>query len=151
MLDYRDSRESFERATTVDIFLCAISASTKGKIFRGFSQMVMKIDKPASECTLHEIRRLKESLARDSYIHPYSVFIEESMAECSVVVVLRISPGCVVWMGIAVTPDFMQAHHLTKVSIDGRDITYYQDRKYLVCWMSVSGEYLCTCMYVYIP
>ena len=134
MLEYRDSLENFEIATTVDIFRCTISAPPEENIFQAFSQMALTIKKAPAECTLHKIRELKESLTRDAYIHPYSVFIEESsMAEHSVLVVLRIPPSCVVWVGMAMTPDFMQAHHLTDVSIDGKDITFYRDRKYLVC------------------
>ena len=133
MLDYRDSLESFERTTTVDIFLCAISASPEGNVFQAFSRMTSTIKKTPAECTLHNIREFKISLARDADLHPYAVFIEERMVEHSVQVVLRIPPSCVVWVGVAMTPDFMQAHHLTKVSIDGMDIKYYQSRKYLVC------------------
>ena len=133
MLDYRDSLESFEKTTSVDIFLCAVSTHQEGAVYKAFSRMVAKINKPASKCSLHEIRQLNESLARDAYIHPYSVFIE-SVAESSVLVVLRIPQSCVVWVGVAMTPDFMQAHHLTDVSIDGKDITFYQDKDYLVCY-----------------
>ena len=132
MLDYRDSLESFEKATNIDIFLCAVSTHQEGAVYKAFSRMVAKINKPASKCSLYEIRQLKESLARDSYIHSYSVFIDEGMAESSVLVVLRIPPSCVVWVGVAMTPDFMQAHHLTDVSIDGKDITFYQDKERLV-------------------
>ena len=132
MQKYCDSFESFEKATTVDIFLCAISANPEGEVYQVFSRMVMTIDKPASECTLHEVRQLKESLAESTDIHSYSAYIE-CMITSSVLVVLRIPPSCVVWVGVAMTPDFMQAHHLTEVSINGIDIKHYQSREYLVC------------------
>ena len=131
MLDYRDSFKNFEMTTMIDIFLCAISASQEGEIHRAFSQMVMTIDKPASECTLHEIRQLTESLVENADVHSYSAYIE-SVATGSVLVVLRIPQSCVVWVGMAMTPDFMYNHHLREASIDGEDITYYQDREYLV-------------------
>ena len=140
MLDYRDSLESFERTTTVDIFLCAISAPPEGNIFQAFSQMALTIKKTPAECTLHKIRELKESLARDAYIHPYTVFIDERMVQKSVLVVLRIPPSCVVWVGMTMTPDFMKAHHLTDVSIDGKDITFYRNRQYLVCYLSAQSK-----------
>ena len=134
MQKYCDSFETFEEATTVDIYLCAISASPESKVYRAFSRMVMTIDKPASECTLHEVRQLKELLAESTDIHSYCAYIKCTTTS-SVLVVLRIPLSCVVWVGVgvAVTPDLMQAHHLTDVSIDGRDITYYQDKEYLVC------------------
>ena len=134
MLDYRDSLESFEKATNIDIFLCTVSTHQEGAVYQAFSRMVARINKPASKCSLYEVRQLKESLARDSYVHPYSVFIDEGMAESSVLVVLRIPPSCVVWVGVAITPDFMRAHHLTAASIDGEDITFYQDKERLVCY-----------------
>ena len=130
MLDYRDSFQRFEVNTTIDIFLAAISASPV--MCEAFSRMAARINKSTNECTLHEVRQVKEAIANTASLHSYSVYIE-SVAESSVLVVLRIPPSCVVWVGMAVTPDFMQAHHLTDVSIDGEDITFYQSRKYLVC------------------
>ena len=130
MLDYRDSFQSFEIDTTINIFLAAISASPE--MCEAFSRMAARIDKSANECTLHEVRQVKEAIANTASLHTYSVYIE-SVAESSVLVVLRIPLSCVEWVGVAMTPDFMQAHHLTEVSIDGRDITFYQSREYLVC------------------
>ena len=132
MQKYHNSFECFEEATTVDIFLAAISASPESEVYRAFSKMIMTIDKPASGCTLHEVRQLKESLCESADIHSYSAYIE-CMITNSVLVVLRIPPSCVVWVGVAMTHDFMRAHHLTDVSIDREDITFYRDRKYLVC------------------
>ena len=135
MQKYRDSFNSFEEVTTVDIYLCAISVHPKSDVYLAFSKMIMTIDKPACECTLREIRQLRESLAESADIHSYSAYIE-CMTTNSVLVVLRIPPSCVMWVGVAMTPDFMKAHHLTDVSIDGKDITFYQEKEYLVCyWM----------------
>ena len=55
MLSYRDSLEKFEMATTVDVYLCAISAHPESKLFKGFAKMVLKINKSIYVCTLHEI------------------------------------------------------------------------------------------------
>ena len=132
MRKYRDSFDSFEEVTTVDIYLCAISVHPKSDVYQAFSKMVMTIDKPACECTLREIRQLRESLAESADIHSYSAYVE-CMTTNSVLVVLRIPPSCVVWVGMAMTPDFMQAHNLTDVSIDGKDVTFYQDKDNLVC------------------
>ena len=136
MLDYRDSFASFEMVTTIDVYLCAISACPE--MCEAFSRMATKIKKPANECTLHEIRQLKEAIAKAASLHSYSVYIE-SVAESSVMVVLRIPPSCVVWVGTAMTPDFMEAHHLTEISIDERDIRFYQDKEYLVCMIGSEG------------
>ena len=73
MLYYRDLLMRFEMVTTVEIYLRAISAGRK--IIEAFSRMLMKIDKPASVCTLHEIRMLKEDLAKEASLHSYGMYI----------------------------------------------------------------------------
>ena len=134
MLDYRDSFQSFEINTTIDIYLAAISACPE--MYKAFSEMATKINKPGNECTLYDVRQVKEAIAKAASLHSYSVYIDR-VAKSSVLVVLRIPQSCVVWVGVAMTPEFMKAHHLMEVSIDGKDITFYQSRKYLVCYISV--------------
>ena len=73
---YRDSITSFEKATTVDVYLCAISARPGGEISQGFIRMTMKINKPPSECTLYEIRVLKESIEEEATLESYAMYIE---------------------------------------------------------------------------
>ena len=122
MEEYCQSLERFEMATPVNIYLVAISASPT--ISEAFSRMAMKMNKPVSECTLHEIRKLKESLTEKAFLHSYSVYID-TIAESSVLVVLRFPPDCIGWVLAAVTPDFMDTHHLTEVSVDGEYLTLY--------------------------
>ena len=122
MQEYCVSLERFEMATPVNVYLIAISASPA--ISEAFSRMAMKMNKPASECTLHEIRKLKESLTEKAFLHSYSVYID-TIAESSVLVVLRFPPDCIGWVLAAVTPDFMDTHHLTEVSVDGQHLTLY--------------------------
>ena len=123
MEDYCQSLERFEIATPVNVYLIAISASPA--ISEAFSRMAMKMNKPVSECTLHEIRKLKESLTEKAFLHPYSVYID-TIAESSVLVVLRFPPDCIGWVLAALTPDFVETHHLTEVSVDGKYLTLYQ-------------------------
>ena len=128
MLTYRDSLTSFEKSTTVDVYLCAISARPGGEIRKGFIRMTMKINKPPSECSLHEIRELKESIEERASIESYAMYIE-SPGEGSVHVGLLIHEG-VILMAAAVlyTTDFRQANHLTEVIIEGRDVREYMVR-----------------------
>ena len=126
MLDYRKSFQSFEMATTVDVYLCAISARPElGEICEGFVRMAVIINKSASECTLYEIRQLNEDIAKNSSLEPFSIYTASVTMNC-VRVVLGIHPECVESVVMTMTPDFQQTHHLTEVSIDGRDITLYQ-------------------------
>ena len=130
MLVYRDSFVKFEKATTIDIYLLAISA--RCKILKAFSQMAMKINKPTSVCTLYDIRVLKEELAETAALHSYCMYIE-SVDESSVRVVLRFPPSCIRWLVTALTPDFQHTHHLTEVSVDGECLFQEGDREELVC------------------
>ena len=124
MLDYRESFRSFEMSTTIDVYLCAISARPElGEICEGFIRMAMKINKPPSECTLYEIRQLNEEIAKNSSLEPFSIYTAGIATNC-VRVVLGIHPECVESVVESMTPDFHQTHHLTEVSIDGRDITF---------------------------
>ena len=130
MQDYCQSLERFEMVTPVNIYLVAISASPA--ISEAFSRMAMKMNKPVSECTLHEIRKLKESLTEKAFLHSYSVYID-TIAESSVLVVLRFPPDCIGWVLAALTPDFMDTHQLTEVSVDGKYLTKSQENEELVC------------------
>ena len=125
MLSYRDSLEKFEMATTVDVYLCAISAHPKSKIFKGFAQMVLKINKSIYVCTLHEIRQLKEAIASNASLHSYSAYIENP-EEGSVSVGLCFPRGCGWWVACVMTAEFRETHHLTEVTIDGYDITSHE-------------------------
>ena len=58
MQEYCESLERFEIATTVDVYLEAISAGII--LSEEFTKMTVKINKPMSECTLHEVRKLTE-------------------------------------------------------------------------------------------
>ena len=104
MLSYHDSLTAFEQTTTVDVYLCAISARPDGAISAGFVKMTMKMNKAPSECTLHEIRELKESIDEEASLESYAVYIL-SPVEGSVCVGLCI-PERVGWMvGVVLTPD----------------------------------------------
>ena len=120
MINYQDSLEKFEMATTVDVYLCAISAHPEGRICEEFTRMVMKINKPASECTLYEIRRLKEFIAENASVHSYCVYTD-SMGISSVLLALRIHPACIDAVIGAMTCDFIDTHRLTSVAVTLND------------------------------
>ena len=116
MLNYRDSLTAFEKATTVDVYLNAISAQPDGAISAGFIKMTMKMNKPSSECTLHDIRELKESIEEQACLESYVMYIE-SPGEGSVCVGMCVHER-VGWMvGVVLTPDFKQKHLLSEVTV----------------------------------
>ena len=116
MTGYRDSLVAFEKSTTVDVYLCAISARPGGKVSEGFIRMTMKINKPPSECSLYEIREFKGYIEETASLESYAMYIE-TPGEGSVRVGLRVHEK-VVWMvGVAFTPSFRQMHLLTDVAV----------------------------------
>ena len=119
MREYCEFLERFEKATTVDVFLMAISA--RASLSLAFTRMTVKINKPPSVCTLHEIRMFKEDLTEGASLHSYGMYIE-SVSESSVLVVLRFPPSCVGWILAAMTPDFMTTHLLTDVVVDEKQL-----------------------------
>ena len=76
MQEYCESLEKFEKETAVDIYLKALEASDILK-----TKMTVKINKPASKCTLHEIRKLKEAITERASLQSYSMYIEEESVD----------------------------------------------------------------------
>ena len=120
MQEYCKMLEGFEKATTVDIYVSAISACKK--LVVAFSEMVAKIAKPHSQCTLYDIRKLKEEIAEAATLESHSVYIDSEGVQC-VVVVFRFPTSAVGWVLAAMTPNFMTTHLLTEVTVDGKCLT----------------------------
>ena len=136
MIHYRDSLIEFEKATTIDIYRLAIPAH-RDEVLEAFSKVVAKLKKPASVCTLYEVRQMNEALVEKGDLHSYSVYVE-SVSEGSVLVVLRIPPSCTGLVRTAITPDFARARHLTEVTVDGVHLVIsWKERNELVCYHSL--------------
>ena len=113
---YRDSLTSFEKATTVDVYLCAISAHPGGGVREGFIRMTMKINKPPSECTLYEIRVLKESIEQKASLESYAMYIE-TPGEGSVCVRMLVPWQVHCLVAGVLTAKFREKHLLTEVTV----------------------------------
>ena len=112
MQEYCESLEKFEKGTVIDVYLEAISA---GVILTSeFTKMTVKINKPTSECTLHEVRKLKETIAERASLHSYSVYVGD-ISESSVQLELGFPASCVGWILGVFTPDFLATHLLSDV------------------------------------
>ena len=136
MKKYRFSLETFEMHTTVDIYISAVPDEISEEIKTGFSQMVVKINKPSSECTLHEVRKLNEAITTKSCLESHSVYISGVAKNC-VVVAMRFPSSAVGWVLAAMTPDFIHTQHLTpEITMDGKQLTIIQtERQELVCFV----------------
>ena len=145
MQEYCQSLEKFEKATPVDVYLAAIPDEANEELEKAFSKMVMRIDKPASECTLYDIRKLNEAIIQGSSLSSHSIYIS-SVADKCVEVVVRFPSSAVGWVLSAMTLAFMHTHLLSEVAVDGRQLTIVEaDSDKLVsvyfmhCPMACSG------------
>ena len=121
MKDYCKSLEEFEASTTVEVYLSAVPKEVDEELMNGFSEMVVKIDKPSSQCTLLEVRNLNRKIIEKSTLCSHSVYIGAVSRNC-VVVRLRFPSSAVGWVLAAITPDFMTSHRITDVTLDGRQL-----------------------------
>ena len=116
MLKYRYSLTCFEKSTTVDVYLSAISARSGGEISLAFTRMTLKLNKSPAECTLYEIRELKESVEEKALLESYAMYIE-TPGVGSVCARLRV-PMEVGWMvGVVFTPEFLQKYRVGDVAV----------------------------------
>ena len=133
MQDYCKMLEVFETSTSVDVYISTVPDEVTEDQKKAFSEMVVKIDKPASQCTLHDVRKLNEAIIANSSLCPHSVYISGVANKC-VEVVVRFPPSVVGWVLAALTPHFMTTHHLSEVTVDGSQLSLLQDLRYdLVC------------------
>ena len=134
MQQYCKMLEGFEKDTTIDVYIGAIPPEENSKeLEESFSKMVVKIDKPSSECKLYEIRKLNEAIIEGSYLNSHSVYIGSVSPNC-VVVVFRFPRSAVGWVLATMTPNFMYTHLLTEVTVDRKCLTVLTtDIDKLVC------------------
>ena len=134
MQEYCQSLETFEMATAIDIYLTAISACPELSL--AFIKMAVKINKPASLCTLHEVRKLKDALAEKASLHSYGMYIE-SMSESSVVLVLRFPESCMGWIVASLT---CEEHLLSDVIVDGEKLITVQGSQWKLVSMCTTQQ-----------
>ena len=132
MKQYCEVLDTFEIETTIDIFLAAFSANSELSVV--FSRMVVKINKPPTECTLHDIRVFREALAVQSSICSHSIYVD-AMATSSVRVTLGFHPSVLGWVLAALNPSFLESHQLSDVVVEGKSLVVYESGNlvYLTC------------------
>ena len=125
MQEYCQSLERFEKATPIDIYLAAIPDEANEDLENAFSKLVVRIDKPASECTLYDIRKLNEAIIQGSSLCSHSIYIS-SVADKCVEVVVRFPSSAVGWVLSAMTPAFMHTHLLSEVAVNEKQLTIFE-------------------------
>ena len=133
MQEYYESLEKFEKATTVDVYLEADEASDA--LSSEFTKMTVKINKPTSECTLHEVRKAAETIADKANLQSYSVYIGD-ISESSVQLELGFPASCVGWILGVFTPDFLATHLLSDVVLGQQHLSILDwPQEMLVCML----------------
>ena len=120
MQEYCESLEKFEKATTVDVYLEADEASEV--LSSEFTKMTVKINKPTSECTLHEVHKAAETIADKANLQLYGVYIGD-ISESSVQLELGFPASCVGWILGVFTPDFLATHLLSDVVLSQQHLS----------------------------
>ena len=128
MREYCMMLEEFEVATTVDVYLTAIPNERDEELDNAFSKMVVKVNRPLSECTLYELRTKTQAIMKEASLHPHSVYIGAVSSGC-VEVVVRFPTSAVGWVLGAMTPSFIHIHHLTEVAVDGERLNVYKTER----------------------
>ena len=136
MKQYCEVLDTFEIETTIDIFLAAFSANSELSV--AFSRIVVKINKPPCECTLHDIRVFKEALAVQSSVFSHSIYVE-AVGASSVRVTLGFHPSALGWVLAALSPSFLESHQLSDVVVEGKSLIMYTGD--LVCLVSTQCTY----------
>ena len=122
MAEYENAFQTFEKATTIDVYLSAITSHPNSEICKEFIKMAVKIKNPPFACTLYEIRQLKQLIAEKAAVSLYSIYTA-NIATSSVRVELHIHPACVKMVLAAMTTDFMHKHN---VSLIGKYIIMFK-------------------------
>ena len=136
MQEYCESLEKFEKVTFIDVYLEAIEASDV--LSSEFTKMTVKINKPTSECTLHEVRKRTEAIAEEANLQSYSVYIG-AVLKSSVQLELGFPASCVGWILGVFTPDFLATHLLSDVVLGQQYLSILDwPQEKLVCSLQYS-------------
>ena len=118
-LSYCNSLDRFEKDTFIDVYVSASNASPE--VCQEFVTMAAKLNKTSSQCTLHEVRKLAESIASRSGISPYTVYIGSTKVS-SVLVELAVHPAALAPVLAVMTVDFLDDNLLTEVVVSGQPL-----------------------------
>ena len=138
MQEYCRMLIKFEMSTSVDVYITSEPDEFTEDQKKAFSEMVLRINKPASECTLYDVRRMNEAIIASAGLCPYSVYISGVANKC-VEVVVRFPSTALGWVLSAMTPKFQSLYQLTEVTVDGRQLTVCEtNQDDLVCDLYVT-------------
>ena len=130
MRTYEAELEAFEMGAMLDIFIMASTDSDE--IPPEYVDIALKIQKDVSTCTVHEVRRFSESVAKRAAIRNHSIYIGR-ISISSVCVLLGFHPAVLPLVLAALTCDFLQERLIEDVEVNGQHLLTIQEGN-LVCY-----------------
>lgn len=124
MRTYEAELEAFEMGAMLDVFI--VASTDSDEIPPEFVDIAFKIKKDVSMCTLHEIRKFSESVAKRAAICNHSSYIV-SISSSSVCVLLGFHPAVLPLVLAALTRDFLQEHLVEDVRVNGQHLLTIQE------------------------
>ena len=117
MSGYVVELETFELKTTIVEFVAATNDSTE--IPECYRSVIVKINRDASQCTLHEVRVfIKKSLAKKSLFMPHALMLQQASSN-TIIVKIGVSPESLSRLALAFDAKFREMHSVSQVIIDG--------------------------------
>ena len=129
MNKYLEELEQFERTTTIQVFRSAVK---RWKHPYNFSKATIILEKDAAECTLYDIRQLKEDLARESSLDEGAIYYDDVHAS-SVVVTVAFPQDALELILPALDAAFLKRHRITSVTIDDKPLEEFDEDYLKVC------------------
>ena len=120
--------EQFEKATTIQLFNSPIlfMQIRNWKHPYAFSRAVMMLQKDASECTLYDIRKLKEELTSKSSLNKGTIY-NGDVRTSSVAVEVAFPEDALELIAPALDAAFLKQHHIISVTLDGKPLEEYDE------------------------
>ena len=117
MSGYVVELEMFEMKTTIVEFVAATNDSTE--IPKCYRSVIVKINRDASQCTLHEVRVfIKKSLAKKSLFMPHALMLQRASSN-TIIVKIGVLSESLSHLALAFDTKFREMHSVSQVIIDG--------------------------------
>ena len=117
MSGYVVELETFEMKTTIVEFVAATNDSTE--IPECYRSVIVKINRDASQCTLHEVRVfIKKSLAKKSLFMPHALMLQRASSN-TIIVKIGVLSESLSHLALAFDTKFREMHSVSQVIIDG--------------------------------
>lgn len=130
MRTYEAELEAFEMGAMLDIFI--VASTDSDEIPPEFVDIALKIQKDVSTCTVHEVRKFRESVAKRAAICNHSIYIGR-ISTSSVCVLFGFHPAVLPLVLAALTCDFLQERLIEDVQVNGQHLLTIQEEN-LVCY-----------------